>query len=78
MSAHGQVTDRSPSLGNAVSHSKRCSRRTWKPNIEVKTYYLPSEDRHITLRVSSKGIKMIDRDGIETVVVRLRRQRVKI
>jgi large subunit ribosomal protein L28 len=78
MSADGQITDRSRSLGNAVPHSKRCSRRTCKPNIEVKTYYLPSEDRHITLRVSSKGVKIIDRDGIETVVALLRRQRVKI
>lgn len=78
MSAHCQVTGRSPGFGNRVSHSQRRTRRTWKPNIQTKTYYLPSEDRTIRLRVSAKGIKVIDRDGIEAVVAKLRRDGVKI
>jgi len=61
-----------PGFGNAVSHSHRRTRRRWSPNIQVRTYYLPSQDRRITLRVSAKGIKVIDRDGIEAVVARLR------
>jgi large subunit ribosomal protein L28 len=44
----------------------------------MKTYYLPSENRKIRVRVSAKGIKVIDRDGIEAVVARLRRDGVKI
>ncbi|RAV15123.1 50S ribosomal protein L28 [Mycolicibacterium sp. GF69] len=72
MSAHCQVTGRTPSFGNSISHSHRRTRRRWKPNIQTKTYYLPSEDRRIKLRVSAKGIKVIDRDGIEAVVARLR------
>ena len=78
MSAHCQVTGRSPGFGNSVSHSHRRSRRRWNPNIQRKTYYLPSQDRRITLRVSAKGIKVIDRDGIEAVVARLRAQGQKI
>ena len=78
MSAHCQGTGRSPGFGNAVSHSHRCAKRTWKPNIQMKTYYLPSENRKIRVRVSAKGIKVIDRDGIEAVVARLRRDGVKI
>lgn len=78
MSAHCQVTGRAPGFGNSVSHSHRRSSRRWKPNIQTKTYYLPSEDRRIKLRVSAKGIKVIDRDGIEAVVARLRRQGQKI
>ena len=78
MSAHCQVTGRSPGFGNTVSHSHRRTRRTWKPNIQTKTYYLPSEDRKIRLRVSAKAIKIIDRDGIETVVARLRRNGAKL
>ncbi|MEW5810749.1 MAG: 50S ribosomal protein L28 [Actinomycetota bacterium] len=74
MSAHCQVTCRAPGFGNAVSHSHRRTRRRWDPNIQRKTYYLPSEGRRITLRVSAKGIKTIDRDGIESVVARLRRE----
>ncbi|OKH66104.1 50S ribosomal protein L28 [Mycobacterium sp. SWH-M1] len=78
MSARCQVTGRAPSFGNAVSHSHRRTRRRWDPNIQRKTYYLPSEGRRITLRVSAKGIKTIDRDGIESVVARLRREGQKI
>jgi large subunit ribosomal protein L28 len=78
VSAHCQGTGRSPGFGNAVSHSHRCAKRTWKPNIQMKTYYLPSENRKIRVRVSAKGIKVIDRDGIEAVVARLRRDGVKI
>ena len=72
MSARCQVTGRTLSFGNAVSHSHRRTRRRWSPNIQIKTYYLPSELRRIKLRVSAKGIKVIDRDGIEAVVARLR------
>ena len=78
MSAHCQVAGRSPSVGNTVSHSHRRTRRRWDPNIQRKTYYLPSEGRRVTLRVSAKGIKVIDRDGIEAVVARLRREGQKI
>ena len=53
-------------------------RRRWSPNIQLKTYYLPSEGRRIRLRVSAKGIKVIDRDGIEAVVARLRREGQRI
>jgi large subunit ribosomal protein L28 len=77
MSAHCQITGRSPGFGNSVSHSNRRSRRRWNPNIQVKTYYVPSQGRRITLRVSAKGIKVIDRDGIDAVVARLRRIGVK-
>ena len=78
MSGTCQVTGRAPGFGNRVSHSNRRTRRRWNPNIQNKTYYLPSEDRRITLRVSAKGIKVIDRDGIEAVVGRLRRDGQKI
>lgn len=72
MSAHCQVTGRTVGFGNTVSHSHRRSRRRWSPNIQTKTYWLPSQGRRVTLRVSAKGIKVIDRDGIEAVVARLR------
>jgi large subunit ribosomal protein L28 len=78
VSAHCQVTGRAPGFGNSVSHSHRRTRRRWSPNIQLKTYYLPSEGRRIRLRVSAKGIKVIDRDGIEAVVARLRREGQRI
>ncbi|MUL84085.1 MULTISPECIES: 50S ribosomal protein L28 [unclassified Mycolicibacterium] len=78
MSAHCQVTGRSPGFGNTVSHSHKRSRRRWNPNIQTKTYYLAAEGRQIRLRVSAKGIKVIDRDGINAVVARLRSRGEKI
>ena len=78
LSAHCQVTGRKPGFGNTVSHSHRRTRRRWDPNIQTKTYFLPSEGRRVKLRVSAKGIKVIDRDGIEAVVARLRRDGVRI
>jgi large subunit ribosomal protein L28 len=78
MSAHCQVTGRKPGFGNKVSHSHRRTQRRWNPNIQTKTYYLPSQGRNITLRISAKGIKVIDRDGIEAVAVRLRAQGQRI
>ena len=78
MSAHCQVTGRSPGFGNTVSHSHRRTRRRWSPNIQLKTYYLASENRRIRLRVSTKGMKVIDRDGIDAVVARLRQEGHKI
>lgn len=74
MSARCQVTGRIPGFGNAVSHSHRRTRRRWSPNIQIRTYYVPSQDRRIRLRVSVKGIKVVDRDGIEAVVARLQRE----
>ena len=78
MSARCQVTGRSPGFGTSVSHSHRRTKRRWSPNIQIRTYYLPSEGRRIRLRVSTKGIKVIDRDGIEAVVARLRRSGQRI
>jgi len=78
VSARCQVTGRTVGFGNTVSHSHRRSRRRWSPNIQTKTYFLPSEGRRVKLRVSAKGIKVIDRDGIEAVVARLRRDGQRI
>ncbi len=78
MSAHCQVTGRSPGFGKSVSHSHKRSNRRWNPNIQHKTYFVPSEGRRITLTVSAKGIKTIDRDGIDAVVARIRAQGTKI
>lgn len=78
MSAHCQVTGRQPGFGNAVSHSHRRTRRRFDPNIQSKRYWLPSEGRYVRLTLSTKGIKTVDRHGIEAVVARLRAQGERI
>lgn len=78
MSAHCQVTGRQPGFGKAVSHSHRRTNRRWDPNIQRKTYWVPSLGRRVTLTVSAKGIKTIDRDGIDTVIARIRARGVRV
>ena len=78
MSAICQVTGRNPQFGKQVSHSHRRTSRRWNPNVQRRRYYLPSEGRTITLNVSTKGMKIIDRDGIESVVAKIRARGEKI
>jgi large subunit ribosomal protein L28 len=73
-----EVTGAGPGFGNNVPWSKKKTRRKWNVNLQHKRYYLPSEGRHVRLRVSAKGIKVIDRDGIESVVARLRAEGKRI
>lgn len=77
MSRHCQVTGKKPAFGKQLSHSHRRSSRRWDPNIQTKRYYLTSEKRWITLTVSTKGIKTIDKRGIESVAAEMRRNGVK-
>ncbi|UGQ11535.1 50S ribosomal protein L28 [Yinghuangia sp. ASG 101] len=78
MSAHCQVTGRKPSFGNTISHSHRRTRRRFDPNIQRKRYWLPTEGRYVTLTLSAKGIKTVDRRGIEAVVAAIRARGEKI
>ncbi|GAA0619435.1 50S ribosomal protein L28 [Kutzneria viridogrisea] len=78
MSARCQVTGREPGFGKQVSHSHRRTSRRWLPNVQRRRYWLPSEGRWVSLRVSVKGIKTIDRCGIESVVAQLRARGVQV
>jgi large subunit ribosomal protein L28 len=67
-----QVLGTHASYGNSISHSHHATRRKFQANLQNKRYWVPSLGRHITLQVSAKGIKTIDRRGIESVVAELR------
>jgi large subunit ribosomal protein L28 len=72
MSRRCQLTGREPGFGNRVSHSHRRTSRRWEPNLQNRRFWLPSEGRYIRLRLSTKALKVLDRDGIESVVAQLR------
>ncbi|MBB3051088.1 large subunit ribosomal protein L28 [Prauserella isguenensis] len=78
MSAICQVTGRAPGYGKQVSHSHRRTSRRWEPNIQARRYWVPSESRWVRLRVSVKGMKTIDKRGIDAVVADLRARGVKL
>lgn len=69
-----QVTGREPGFGNNVSHSHRRTKRRFDVNIQRKRYWVPSLRRHVTLRVSARGIKVIDTRGIDAVVADISRR----
>ena len=71
-----QVTGKKPTFGKKVSFSHKRSSRRWTPNIQKKRYWVPSLRRYVTLTVSAKGIKTIDRKGIEAVIADMRRRGV--
>ena len=68
MAAVCQVTGAIPGFGHTISHSHRRNKRRFDPNIQKKTYYVPTLGRKVTLTLSVKGIKVIDVRGIESVV----------
>lgn len=55
-------------VGNNVSHSKRRTKRKFYPNLFVKRFYLQEEDRWVTLKVSAAGMKMINKNGLRSVL----------
>lgn len=63
-----QVTGATPGFGNTISHSHRRSKRRFNLNVQKKTYWVPSLGRKVTLTVGARGIKTIDRRGIDAVV----------
>lgn len=78
MSKVCQVTGKRPVSGNNVSHAHNKTRRRFLPNVHDHKFWLESEKRFIKLRVSAKGMRIIDKHGIESVVedIRSRGERV--
>ena len=74
MSRVCQVTGKQPQSGNNVSHANNKTRRRFLPNIQQHRFWLESEKRFVKLKVSTKGMRIIDKLGIEQVVTDLRAQ----
>ena len=78
MSRICQVTGIKPRTGNNVSHANNKSRRVWNPNLTSKRYWFDEENRWIRIRVSAKGMKVIDKRGLAKVVREMRAKGQKI
>lgn len=72
MSKVCQVTGKRPVTGNNVSHAQNKTRRRFVPNLHRKRFWVESEKRFVRLRVSAKGMRIIDKKGIEAVLEILR------
>ncbi len=78
MSRVCQVTGKRPTTGNNVSHSNIKSKRRFLPNLHKHRFWVESEQRYVTLRTSSKGMRIIDRKGIDAVLADIRARGEKV
>ncbi|ABM63077.1 50S ribosomal protein L28 [Halorhodospira halophila] len=72
MSKVCQVTGTRPGTGNNVSHANNKTRRRFLPNLHDHRYWVESENRWVRLRVSAKGMRIIDKRGIDAVLADMR------
>ncbi|MDO6682038.1 MULTISPECIES: 50S ribosomal protein L28 [Oceanospirillaceae] len=72
MSKVCQVTGKGPVSGNNVSHSNTKTKRRFLPNLQYHRFWVESESRFVRLRVSTKGMRIIDKKGIDPVLAELR------
>lgn len=70
MSKVCQITGKHVITGNKVSHSNRKSRRTFAPNLQDRKYFIPEENKWVSLRVSAAGMRTINKIGIATAIKR--------
>jgi len=78
MSRVCQVTGKKPITGNKVSHSNIKTKRRFLPNLQTKRYFLAEEDKWVTLKLSTEGIRTIAKNGLYSVVKEMRQNGAKI
>ena len=67
-----QVTGKGPMVGNNVSHANNKTKRRFMPNLQYRRFWVESENRFVRLRVTSSGLRTIDKKGIDVVLAELR------
>ena len=67
-----QVTGKAPMVGNKVSHANNKTKRRFLPNLQYRRIWVESENRFVRLRVSNAGLRIIDKNGIDSVLADLR------
>ncbi|MFT4562198.1 MAG: large subunit ribosomal protein L28 [Gammaproteobacteria bacterium] len=78
MSRVCQVTGKRPVSGNNVSHAHNKTRRRFLPNLQIHRFWVETENRWVKLRVSTKGVRIIDKLGIDKVLTDIRANGVKV
>lgn len=78
MSRVCQITGKRPITGNNVSHSNRKTKRRFLPNLQYHRFWVESEQRFVRLRLSTKGMRIIDKKGIDAVLADLRARGEKV
>ena len=74
MSRVCEITGKAVIVGNKVSHSNIKTKRRFYPNLQTKKFFIPEENRYVTLRVSAQGIRTITKNGISACLKKAREQ----
>ena len=74
MSRVCQVTGKKPMLGNNVSHANNKTRRRFLPNLQYRRFWVETEKRWVSMRLSQAGLRTIDRKGIDVVLAEMRKR----
>lgn len=78
MAKRCQVTGKKPMTGNNVSHANNKTKRRFEPNLQHHRFWVPSENRWVRLRLTARGIKTIDKLGIDKVIANIRARGEKV
>jgi large subunit ribosomal protein L28 len=78
MSRVCQVTGKKPVAGNNVSHAHNKTRRRFLPNLQIHRFWVESENRWVKLRISTKGLRIVDKLGIDHVLANVRANGTKV
>jgi large subunit ribosomal protein L28 len=78
MSRVCQVTGKKPMVGNNVSHANNKTKRRFLPNLHQRRFWVETENRWVSLRVSQAGLRTIDKNGIDVVLAELRGRGVAV
>ncbi|MBA3582816.1 MAG: 50S ribosomal protein L28 [Gammaproteobacteria bacterium] len=78
MSRVCQVTGKKPQTGNNVSHANNRTKRRFLPNLHTHRFWVETENRWVSLRVSANAMRIIDKNGIDTVLADLRARGEKV
>lgn len=73
-----QVTGKRPVVGNNVSHAHNKTRRRFLPNLQSHRFWVESENRFVKLRLTTKGMRIIDKKGIDTILAEIRARGEKV
>ena len=78
MSKVCQVTGKKPMVGNNRSHARNATRRRFLPNLQTHRFWVESEKRFVKLRTTAKGMRIIDKNGIDAVLTDIRARGEKV
>ena len=78
MSKVCQVTGKRPVTGNNRSHAKNATKRRFLPNLQSHRFWVEAENRFVKLRISTKGMRIIDKNGIDSVLAEIRARGEKV